>query len=399
MLLWESLLASSSGKRGTSASDAAVSAAAIKAINPSAQDGVYWIDLPTVGPTQIYCIMNSAYDGGGWMMAMKATRGTTFNYSSNYWTTANTLNPSQTNTNDGDAKFHTMNYFPAKDMMAIFPDMSNGGSIAGSTRGWTWLEKNFVEYLASQLTFNNAFTGTSTASSWQISTDGGSTYTTATARSSTPSDWSFYNNGWLDGPDSNNVVYKHTFNLSSVPTKPPLLIAAAYWYFNSGRITVNGVAQNSVYRGFDDNYLVYWALRQPLSNLTTGSNTITITMFSNGGTGLVAYEYPLTNRDYSLGVPLISIFNDGHPIFFRDAKTFTGWASGSFSSQGGFRWYGLNSVARWGFSWDNSAGEFNSDVFGGIGMSAGNYSAGDIINCCQDTTGINRSARVELYVR
>jgi len=29
----------------------------------------------------------------------------------------------------------------------------------------------------------------------------------------------------------------------------------------------------------------------------------------------------------------------------------------------------------------------------------GSYSAGDKINCCNDTTGINRSARVEIYIR
>ena len=29
----------------------------------------------------------------------------------------------------------------------------------------------------------------------------------------------------------------------------------------------------------------------------------------------------------------------------------------------------------------------------------GNYSAGDRVNCCQDTTGINRAARVEIYVK
>ena len=43
----------------------------------------------------------------------------------------------------------------------------------------------------------------------------------------------------------------------------------------------------------------------------------------------------------------------------------------------------------------------SNDVGGGIGMDAqfGSYSAGDMINCCQDTTGINRSARVEVYIR
>jgi hypothetical protein len=47
--------------------------------------------------------------------------------------------------------------------------------------------------------------------------------------------------------------------------------------------------------------------------------------------------------------------------------------------------------------------EGSGDVGGGIGMNYRNgtslYSAGDYIGCCQDTTGINRQARVEIYVR
>ena len=49
------------------------------------------------------------------MMMMKATRGTTFNYASTYWTAVNTLNTTSLNRNDGDAKFDAMNYFFAKD--------------------------------------------------------------------------------------------------------------------------------------------------------------------------------------------------------------------------------------------------------------------------------------------
>ena len=239
-------------------------------------DGVYWIDLPTVGPTQIYCILNPIYDGGGWMMAMKATTGTTFNYSANYWTTANTLNPTENNRNNGDAKFNSMNYFQSNDMMAIWPDISNGGSIPSSTLGWTWLQNNFND-------------GT--------------------------------------------------------------------------RIT-------------------------PIS--------------------FFGITYPTMNPG-------------GSGKFIRDAKTFSGWASGVFSSQADVRFYGFNYTdnpgygtnarCRWGFGWnENGEGLYPSnnvsyigsnDVSGGIGMDSGfgSYSAGDRINCCQDTTGINRSARVEIYVR
>lgn len=242
---------------GSSAQRAAKSAANIKKITGTNVDGVYWIDLPVVGPTRVFCIMNSAFDGGGWMMMMKATRGTTFNYSASYWTTINTLNPTtQLNQNDADAKFDVMNYFPAKDMLARWPDIGSGGSIAG-LGNWIWLQNNFY----------------------------------------------------------------------------------------------------------------------------AGSRISPVSLFSG------------VNR-----------------YFIQDAKTYSGWANGVFSSQTDIRFYGYNWTdnlnCRWGFGWNENGGGLypngvtgSDDVSGGIGLSAGSYSAGDIINCCQDTTGINRSARVEVYVR
>jgi hypothetical protein len=251
---------------GATAARAASSAQAIKTLTGTDTDGVYYINLPTVGATPIYCIMNSAYNGGGWMMILKATRGTTFQYDSAHWTTVTTLNPTQTNQSDGDAKFHTMNYFAAKDMLARWPDIGAGGSISG-LGNWIWLENNFY---------------------------------------------------------------------------------------------------------------------------SSGTRIVPITLWSTA------------NRN-----------------FIRDAKTFSGWASGVFSSQTDVRFYGFNyyntpgwAKTRWGFGWnENGGGLFpngemgSDDVFGGIGMGTASwggsngYSAGDAIHCCQDTTGINRSARVEIYVR
>jgi len=263
---------------GSSPTKAAPSAAYIKSILPDAQDGVYWIDLPNLGPTLTYCLMDDKYDGGGWMLMMKATRGTTFNYHASYWTTSNVLNESQLNTNDGDAKYDVMNNFDAVDMMAIWPDIRNGGSIPASTRGWTWLQKNF-------------------------------------------------NDG--------------------------------------NRIT-------------------------PIDFFST-----TTSVMNYGGSGK----------------------------FISDAFSFSGWASGVFSSQKDIRFYGFNyqsnqsssyahgARVRWGFGWnENGEGLFpgvstwangSNDVSGGIGMDSGhgNYSAGDQISCCQNSSGINRSARVEIYVK
>jgi hypothetical protein len=223
--------------------------------------------------------MNSAVNGGGWMMAMKATRGTTFNYDSSLWTTVGTLNKRDANRNDNDAKFDTMNYCEATDIMAIWPDMgATGGSVNVAGYSWTWIENNF-----------------------------------------------------------NSGVKKTLVNFFST---------------------------------------------------TVGTSG------AFGGSGL----------------------------FKQDAKTFAGWGgTGKFSGQTDIRFYGFNYVphpaygstakVRWGFGWnENGEGLFpgidvgpkgTNDVSGGIGMNTGwgSYSAGDYIACCQDTTGINRSARVEVYVR
>ena len=246
---------------GLTSGSAAVSAKAIKSAYPSSPDGVYWINVPGKGPTQTYCLMDNKYDGGGWMMALKATRGTTFNYEANYWTTNNTLNTTNVNRNDGDAKYDIMNAYLAKDMMALFPDIPNSGNESGSIDGltnWSWLQSNF------------------------------------------------HNSG-----------------------TPTTLI---------------------------DKFL-----------------------------GAQTTFYTSTNG----------------------SMTFNGYGGTAFSKQGGFTWYGINYTSnssakmRWGFAWNNEGDQGSNDVSSGIGMgtSYGQYSSGDRINCCQTNTGINRSARVEIYIR
>ena len=78
---------------GSSSDKAASSASAILQVNPQATDGVYWILLPSVGAKQVYCMMDTNHlGGGGWMLAWKCTRGSTFHYDTSYWTSTNTYN-------------------------------------------------------------------------------------------------------------------------------------------------------------------------------------------------------------------------------------------------------------------------------------------------------------------
>ncbi len=103
-----------------------VSCEAIKKGNSWAPDGVYTIDPDGDSgndPFQVYCDMT--YDGGGWTLLMKATRGTTFQYDSNYWTTANTLNSTDLSRNDADAKYRSFNEMAVTDIMARWPDFGD----------------------------------------------------------------------------------------------------------------------------------------------------------------------------------------------------------------------------------------------------------------------------------
>ena len=124
---------------GSSQSTANTSAAAIKALTGTNTDGAYWINLPTVGAKPTFCLMNSSAAGeGGYMLAMKGTQGTTFNYNSSYWTSTNLLNESAMDRNDGDAKYDVFNYYTASVFVAFFPDLNNGGQTSGFGTGWHW---------------------------------------------------------------------------------------------------------------------------------------------------------------------------------------------------------------------------------------------------------------------
>lgn len=55
-----------SGLDGSSSASAAPSAQHIKTITGTTTSGIYWINVPNLGVSQVYCDMST--DGGGWMM-------------------------------------------------------------------------------------------------------------------------------------------------------------------------------------------------------------------------------------------------------------------------------------------------------------------------------------------
>jgi hypothetical protein len=104
----------------------------------------------------------------------------------------------------------------------------------------------------------------------------------------------------------------------------------------------------------------------------------------------------------------LALFSGANNQSLDDPFLFSGWNGSVFSAQAGFKWYGFNYTTsaqalktRWGFGWNNEGDQGTNDVSGGIGLdtSARSYSAGDVINCCQSQTGLNRSMAVQIFIR
>ena len=140
---------------GATASFPALNALMIKHLTGTNTDGMYHTYCTGTTGTPTFCLMDSTrWNGGGWMMMMKATRGTTFNFSSTYWTTVGTtLNPSSTNRNDGDAKFATMDYSPVGDIICLWPDVgftNNPENLFTGAGTWIW---HFSNLFSTRTTF------------------------------------------------------------------------------------------------------------------------------------------------------------------------------------------------------------------------------------------------------
>jgi hypothetical protein len=70
------------GADGSSAERAANSVSEILALNPSAANGAYWLNVPNIGPRQIYCDMSN----GGWMLVMRGAGNDSVAYDDSRWT-------------------------------------------------------------------------------------------------------------------------------------------------------------------------------------------------------------------------------------------------------------------------------------------------------------------------
>ena len=106
----------------------------------------------------------------------------------------------------------------------------------------------------------------------------------------------------------------------------------------------------------------------------------------------------------------LEIFSGPMEQFIGDADNFSGFNTQIFSRQADIRFYGFNWndnwKSRWGFGWNENGGGLwpngvccSNDVTGGIGLTWGNYSAGDGHFGYSTSVGLSRPMSFETYVR
>ncbi len=354
---------------GTNADFPAESAKIIKSITGTNEDGMYYINCNGVS-TQTYCLMNDAYDGGGWMMMMKGTRGTTFNYDSTHWTTTSTLNPTNANRDDGDAKYDTFNYQNINDVLAIFPDVT-------STPAFNIILRGDASYLAFY------------------------------------SDLDPLNNNSQDGRALKVFLRQNNFN--------------CYLTINSTVVQVYGLIATNAGTAIGNG--TYEVMRLAARTLS-GANVTTNATF-NGASDIVVTITPMETNTGSLRIPdgwswkvenwnagtrttALSGFQTSRDATPSDPYVFSGYYGRIWSHLypsarhifGGGTHISADMKVRWGFVFNNESNFTSIDAFGGIGMTSSywnagsNYSAGDTwANWYPQASGLNRSMRFEMYGR
>lgn len=148
---YNALLKKMSEQYGRDAKSPGRNALAIRQQTGTTDNGIYYIDCGGI-PTQIFCVMDARWDGGGWMLMMKMVPAETFQFSSGHWTQASVFNEGSLDLSEQDAKFAVFNSVGISDVMAIFKNVGYyGGSINSPSDnppgpndiGWCWLVKNW----------------------------------------------------------------------------------------------------------------------------------------------------------------------------------------------------------------------------------------------------------------
>jgi hypothetical protein len=373
--------------------------------------------------------MNSLYDGGGWMLLMKATRGTTFSFSSTYFTNnTTTLNPTDLTLNDADAKYAAFNSVTVKDVMAWWPDVGYTGGTIPSTPYWTWHINNWYSANFPTMTGNSTVLSGQTyiASASSELAGGYEAYrafdfnTTTLWHSAT----SAYTSGAYTAGTYSTTVSGVARGGEWIQLQYPAAVTITSYEIQSrdGQITgapitwwLAGSNNGSTWTTVDNRTGITWETNlQTNSFIATAPGTYSyyrLVITNNNGLGYVntpSFNIRTTSTNSRItAYDGMSTTNSRNAPGWSNPNTWAGNSTNIWSRQGGC-WrhvigggshVGANQPVRWGFIYNNETDFGTIDVEGGIGMNLNNYSAGDTIGCCQTSTGLNRTMRTLFFGR
>ena len=314
-------------------------------------DGYYYIKFNQLGGRYIYCIMNEAYFGGGWMLAMRGVRGsTTFKYDSSYWTDTRTLNDEFSNISSLLSEIYNKNNLTHDEIKQI--DELKTVSSLGNKIYDTFTESQATRYDMKTDAFNNY-----NAREWMVIF--------------------YYRNGESISRGGDDILRNEGGKASD------------------GVTSISSLDKNT--RG--------WIWREsPRSTLANQDPQSLQSFFSSRApTSTNGLNRENNNIDFK---SLYGVTNSKN-LKKWNRKPTTDTGSSLWSGQDGYNFYGINYEipnkpfkVRWGFVWNNETdpSDNSNDAAGGLGMH--NFSCADIWNNdIVQYKGVNNSIAFELYVR
>ena len=362
----------------------------LRATNTTTVDRSYFVNVAgTATPT--YCLMDSKWDGGGWMMMLKATAGVAS-------LTATSSVTENTSTSQ------TSRYMGSIPLPAGFVNGSTISVTMTGTRGpgYGYIEGgSYIQDTTDTIRFIQLVYGNEGASGAATISGTATTSLTASMFPLKVYKYSAYP-GWSVSAMTLNVTitYSNTTDGTVFP------YSSTYW--TDATTTLNTGSTNRTTA--DAKFAVM--NRTPIKDVLALWPDVGTTGGSISQTE--AWSWMINNYYYGGArvTPIVGFSSSNsrdattHFLNTSDQTSFAGYSASIWSQQAGAKRHVMgggthlsaNANVRWGMIWNNENDFATVDVTGGIGMSHGSYSAGDYYGGA-GTSVLNRSMRVELYGR
>lgn len=362
----------------------------LRATNSTTVDRSYYVNVAgTATPT--YCLMDSKWDGGGWMMMMKSN-ACAFNQTA---VTSITENTSTTQTSRYMGSIPLPDGFVNGSSISVTMTGTRGPSY-GYIEGGSYIQDTTDTIRFIQLVYGDAGrSGTAVISGTATTPLKASMFPLKAYKYSAYPGWYVY-----------SMTLNVTITYSNTSAGSVFPYSSTYWTDNTTTLNTGSTDRTAADAKFAvmnqtpvKDVLALW----PDAGTTGGSISQTD-----------SWSWMVNNYYYGGArvTPIIGFSSSNsrdattHFLNTSDQTSFAGYSASIWSQEpgakrhvfGGGSHLSSNVNVRWGFLWNNESDFASIDVTGGIGMSQTAYSAGDYYGG-GGTQALNRSMRVEMYGR